>query len=499
MMFVYQRCGCLAVQIIFADECTEAEGQCWHMRHFKCFECERHLGGQRYIMRASRPYCCVCFETLYAEPCDACGRPIGVDQGQMTHDGLHWHATDTCFACRTCGQSLIGRPFLPRFGRLYCSAACSETEGLRTESEGLPQLTSVRRAGSGSSTDWATSAAEDGDPEARDEAVLEPPCEALTPGTLDDGTLSWSVAGLRVKGRRDHAAASTADTQLQSTTSSAAGSIDDFPYVVWQMCSRRTDAKQAELSPDEGDRVPELKSRLVRKSSQLICPTDYMLGGSSETKSPPPGSIGSNGSCRKSPPPPPTPPPRPPTTTVYASGHVVANGSVVGDVHRAASPQWRREQSFDDGRRQPCHPATRQSSLPDLAEAGPVAQSRAPRYEKQLVPTVTEPVRRRVSGYHSDSVLRHRGRRHHRGQVAFADDTGPTTEGTRRSVRSRQGRRQPSVYQALVEADDLTAEQVKTTHTHRHTCIRAVRVYTHTRPVPVPLYSCPYPWVRGYL
>lgn len=68
---------CLCPQIIFADECTEAEGRHWHMKHFSCFECETILGGQRYIMKDGRPYCCGCFESLYAEYCEACGDHIG--------------------------------------------------------------------------------------------------------------------------------------------------------------------------------------------------------------------------------------------------------------------------------------------------------------------------------------------------------------------------------------------------------------------------------------
>lgn len=64
-------------QIIFADECTEAEGRHWHMKHFCCFECETVLGGQRYIMKDGRPYCCSCFESLYAEYCDTCAQHIG--------------------------------------------------------------------------------------------------------------------------------------------------------------------------------------------------------------------------------------------------------------------------------------------------------------------------------------------------------------------------------------------------------------------------------------
>lgn len=69
-------------QIILADECTEAEGRAWHMKHFACFECDRQLGGQRYIMRDGRPFCLHCFDAMFAEYCDTCGDPIGVDQGE---------------------------------------------------------------------------------------------------------------------------------------------------------------------------------------------------------------------------------------------------------------------------------------------------------------------------------------------------------------------------------------------------------------------------------
>ncbi|XP_029463889.1 prickle planar cell polarity protein 3 isoform X2 [Rhinatrema bivittatum] len=112
-------------EVIFADECTEAEGRHWHMRHFSCFECESTLGGQRYIMRESRPYCCHCYESLYAEYCDSCGLHIGIDQGQMAYEGQHWHATDRCFSCSRCQKPLLGKPFLPKQGQIFCSRACS--------------------------------------------------------------------------------------------------------------------------------------------------------------------------------------------------------------------------------------------------------------------------------------------------------------------------------------------------------------------------------------
>lgn len=52
----------------------------------------------------------------------------GIDQGQMTYDGQHWHATEACFCCAHCKKSLLGRPFLPRQGQIFCSRACSAGE-----------------------------------------------------------------------------------------------------------------------------------------------------------------------------------------------------------------------------------------------------------------------------------------------------------------------------------------------------------------------------------
>ncbi|KAM9829678.1 protein espinas isoform X2 [Syngnathus typhle] len=112
-------------EIIFADECTEAEGRFWHMKHFSCFECEAALGGQRYIMRECRPYCCSCYESLYAEYCDTCGEQIGIGQSKMTYEGQRWHAVEFCFCCARCRLPLLGRPFLPRRGLIFCSRACS--------------------------------------------------------------------------------------------------------------------------------------------------------------------------------------------------------------------------------------------------------------------------------------------------------------------------------------------------------------------------------------
>ncbi|XP_074833783.1 prickle-like protein 4 isoform X2 [Carettochelys insculpta] len=111
-------------QLIFTEQCTEAEARCWHTEHFCCLECDLPLGGQRYVMKGGRPCCCSCFEGLYAELCQACGELIGVDSEQATHQGRHWHARASCFCCSLCRKALLGQPVTSHHGLLFCSEAC---------------------------------------------------------------------------------------------------------------------------------------------------------------------------------------------------------------------------------------------------------------------------------------------------------------------------------------------------------------------------------------
>lgn len=43
----------------------------------------------------------------------------------MTYEGRRWHAAESCFCCARCRLPLLGRPFLPRGGLIFCSRACS--------------------------------------------------------------------------------------------------------------------------------------------------------------------------------------------------------------------------------------------------------------------------------------------------------------------------------------------------------------------------------------
>lgn len=46
---------------------------------FDCHHCNESLFGKKYILREESPYCVACFETLFANTCEECGKPIGCD------------------------------------------------------------------------------------------------------------------------------------------------------------------------------------------------------------------------------------------------------------------------------------------------------------------------------------------------------------------------------------------------------------------------------------
>lgn len=70
--------------------------------------------------------------------------PLGVDHAQMTYEGVHWHATDQCFCCAQCKTSLLGCPFLPKQGRIYCSKACSQGEDIHASDSSDSAFQSAR-------------------------------------------------------------------------------------------------------------------------------------------------------------------------------------------------------------------------------------------------------------------------------------------------------------------------------------------------------------------
>lgn len=73
------------------------------------------------------PYCLKCFDRVFGETCEECGKLITCDLGAINHEQRCWHASGVCFKCRACLKSLLGSPFLPSSdGQIYCSIQCCE-------------------------------------------------------------------------------------------------------------------------------------------------------------------------------------------------------------------------------------------------------------------------------------------------------------------------------------------------------------------------------------
>lgn len=53
-------------QLIFCNEYTQAEGHNWHLKHFCCFDCDRILAGETYVMENDKPVCTPCYMKSYA-------------------------------------------------------------------------------------------------------------------------------------------------------------------------------------------------------------------------------------------------------------------------------------------------------------------------------------------------------------------------------------------------------------------------------------------------
>ncbi|XP_028132441.1 uncharacterized protein LOC114327921 [Diabrotica virgifera virgifera] len=111
-------------ELIFTKEYCLAENSTFHLKHFCCTQCDMPLAGQDYLLEDEMPYCLPCFEQNKASKCSACGKIIKPDEVGCNLRGVHFHATDACFACKVCKTPLTGKKLLLRNDQLYCSHEC---------------------------------------------------------------------------------------------------------------------------------------------------------------------------------------------------------------------------------------------------------------------------------------------------------------------------------------------------------------------------------------
>ncbi|KAJ6215936.1 hypothetical protein RDWZM_010436 [Blomia tropicalis] len=101
----------------------------WHMDHFVCHTCETPLAGSRYLVRDQNPHCVNCFEQHFANVCDECQKPIGINCKDLSYKERHWH--EKCFVCSECKKTLLQQPFGSKMERIYCGNCFDQLFGTR--------------------------------------------------------------------------------------------------------------------------------------------------------------------------------------------------------------------------------------------------------------------------------------------------------------------------------------------------------------------------------
>merc|ERR1711881_721513 len=54
-----------------------------------CHHCDDSLAGHRYVLRDDHPYCIKCYESVFANNCDECGKVIGIDSKDLSYKEKH--------------------------------------------------------------------------------------------------------------------------------------------------------------------------------------------------------------------------------------------------------------------------------------------------------------------------------------------------------------------------------------------------------------------------
>ncbi|XP_076444426.1 testin-like isoform X1 [Babylonia areolata] len=123
-------------ELIFSGEYTKAMEECYHKEHLACWNCDQKLVACRYIMKDEHPHCVPCYQKLFANNCEECGKAIGPDFKDLSYKDKHWH--ESCFKCSQCEKSLVDQPFAPKNDKIFCSECYDNAFAARCDGCGSP-------------------------------------------------------------------------------------------------------------------------------------------------------------------------------------------------------------------------------------------------------------------------------------------------------------------------------------------------------------------------
>lgn len=85
---------------------------------FDCYYCNEFFFGKKYILWEESFYCVVCFEILFVNICEECGKFIGCDCKDLFYKDWYWY--EVCFYCLQCRNLLVDKFFVVKEDQLFC-------------------------------------------------------------------------------------------------------------------------------------------------------------------------------------------------------------------------------------------------------------------------------------------------------------------------------------------------------------------------------------------
>ena len=77
-VYFFFNCFHIFIFFFFSVEETKRIEEFYEEKMF-CHHCDDSLAGHRYVLRDDHPYCIKCYENVFANNCDECGKIIGID------------------------------------------------------------------------------------------------------------------------------------------------------------------------------------------------------------------------------------------------------------------------------------------------------------------------------------------------------------------------------------------------------------------------------------
>lgn len=120
---------------LFAEKCVKCKkpirkgmtygGQPYHEECFRCTQCNKLLKYEDRIGGTSlEPYCATCTEALFAKRCTKCKKPIPFNTNYSIVEGQPYHRH--CFVCVKCNQCLASKTYYLHHGGFTCKY-CNDT------------------------------------------------------------------------------------------------------------------------------------------------------------------------------------------------------------------------------------------------------------------------------------------------------------------------------------------------------------------------------------